>query len=116
MSDGDAGDSAPPREVNPLVRRVSELLRQSGEAAQEDVPVLTEIADAAPPPAAPAQGTLDRGTLAADLEQALVARLAPELDRRLALLRAELEKELRRAVREAVGRALAAHEAKPPPE
>ncbi|MDW8469167.1 MAG: hypothetical protein RML56_09590 [Burkholderiales bacterium] len=50
---------------------------------------------------------------AADLERALLARLAPELDRRLALLRAELETALRRAVQEAVAAALAARAARP---
>lgn len=102
-----------PRETNPLFRRVDDLLRQSQEAAQEEVPLLTEIAD----PAAPAPGAaeaLDEEALAADLERALVARLAPELDRRLTVLRADLEKELRRAVREAVAHALAARRAEPP--
>jgi len=45
---------------------------------------------------------------------ALFARLAPELDRRLASLRADLEKEMRRAVREAVAHALAARAKTPP--
>lgn len=103
----------PAREPNPLFRRVDELARRNQEAAQEEVPLLTEIAD----PSAPAPGTgpaLDEEALAADLERALVARLAPELDRRLTALRADLEKELRRAVRDAVAHALAARRAGPP--
>ena len=103
----------PAREPNPLFRRVDELARQSQAAAQEEVPLLTEIAD----PSAPAHGTapaLDEEALAADLERALVARLAPELDRRLTALRADLEKELRRAVRDAVAHALAARRTDPP--
>jgi hypothetical protein len=103
----------PAREPNALFRRVDELARQSQEAAQVEVPLLTEIAD----PSAPAPGAapaLDEEALAADLERALVARLAPELDRRLTMLRADLEKELRRAVRDAVAHALAARRAEPP--
>jgi hypothetical protein len=105
---------SPEREPNPLVARVDALLRRHQEAAQrieEDVPVLTELAepDAGPAPGA-AQGD---DPLAGDLERALIARLAPELDRRLAGLRADLERELRRAVREAVGHALAARRARP---
>ncbi len=109
----DEAPARPAREPNALFRRVDELTRQSQEAAQEEVPLLTEIAD----PAAPAPGAaeaLDEEALAADLERALVARLAPELDRRLTVLRADLEKELRRAVRDAVVHALAARRAEPP--
>lgn len=100
-----------PREPNALFRRVDELARLSQEAAQEEVPLLTEVADPAAPGAAEA---LDEEALAADLERALVARLAPELDRRLTVLRSDLEKELRRAVRDAVAHALAARRAEPP--
>jgi hypothetical protein len=97
------------REINPLIRQVEELLR-GRETAPEDVPLLTEIADTG----SPAAGTpLAEGALAADLERALLARLAPDLDRRLAVLRAELEKELRRAVREAVAAVLAARAPNP---
>lgn len=97
------------RETNPLIRQVEELLR-GRETAPEDVPLLTEIADTASPGAGtpPAEGAL-----AADLERALLARLAPDLDRRLAVLRAEMEKEVRRAVREAVAAVLAARAANP---
>ena len=103
------------RDSNPLFRRVDALIRRSKEVAQEEVPVLTEVADpGAPAPAA--EPKLDEEALAGDLERALVARLAPELDRRLAALRAELEKELRRAARDAVAHALAQRQAKPPSE
>lgn len=101
-----------PKEPNALFRRVDELARLNQEAAQEEVPLLTEIAD----PSAPRPGSapaLDEEALAADLERALVARLAPELDRRLTVLRADLEKELRRAVRDAVAHALAARRTGP---
>lgn len=110
MSDEEA-PARPAREPNALFRRVDELARQSQAAAQEEVPLLTEIAD----PAAPVPGAaIDEESLAADLERALVARLAPELDRRLTALRSDLEKELRRAVRDAVAHALAARRAEPP--
>ncbi|MGQ0512300.1 MAG: hypothetical protein ACT4P9_16985 [Betaproteobacteria bacterium] len=109
---GDESPARPAREPNALFRRVDELARQNQEAAQEEVPLLTEIADPSAP--APGAAALDEEALAADLERALVARLAPELDRRLTVLRADLEKELRRAVRDAVAHALAARRAEPP--
>jgi hypothetical protein len=103
-------------EKNPLIRRVDALVRSQREEAQraeEEVPVLTEVV--APGPgglATPAR----EDALAADLERALVARLAPELERRLAGLRLELDRDLRRAVREAVAHALAARRTAPPGE
>jgi hypothetical protein len=110
-----SADDSDSRETNPLIRRVDALMRRSKEVAQEEVPVLTEVADpGAPPP--PAEPVLDEEALAGDLERALMTRLAPELDRRLTTLRADLEKELRRAVRDAVAHALAARQAKPPTE
>jgi hypothetical protein len=102
------------REPNRLISRVDELMRLQREATEE-VPVLTEVVEGEPAPAAPLPEANEE-TLAADLERALVARLAPELDRRLAALRAELEKELRRAVREAVAHALVARQSKPASE
>ncbi len=104
--------SKPAREPDALFRRVDEVARQT-QAEEEEVPLLTEIAD----PAAPASGAapaLDEEALTAHLERALVACLAPELDRRLTVLRADIEKELRRAVRNAVAHALAARNAEPP--
>ncbi|MBM3353403.1 MAG: hypothetical protein FJY51_09085 [Betaproteobacteria bacterium] len=109
-----SGGEVPPkpaREPNALFRRVQEFSRRSHEAAHEEVPLLTEIAD---PGAAAAAPGLNEEALAADLERALVARLAPEIDRRLATLRADLEQELRRAVRDAIAHALAARLAQPP--
>lgn len=103
-------------EKNPLIGRVDALLKRHQEATQradEEVPVLTEIV-APGAQDSPAGADAHDDVLAADLERALIARLAPELDRRLAGLRAELEKDLRRAVREAVAHALAARKAEPP--
>jgi len=97
------------RESNRLIERVDALMRRQQQESQQEVPVLTEVVEpetsAALPPA---------DALAADIERALIARLAPELDRRLASLRGELEKEMRRAVREAVAHALAARAKAPP--
>lgn len=103
----DAAEAAG-REVNPLIRRVDELIRRHQESTQkavEEVPVLTEVLEAAAP--APAEAPLDQA-LGADLERILLARLVPELDRQVAALRGELEKDIRRIVREAVAHALAA--------
>ena len=46
-----------------------------------------------------------------DIERVLVVRLIPELNKQIASLRSELEKQLRRSVREAVEHALAARKA-----
>ena len=105
-----ADDPAPSggKDVNPLIRRVDELIRRHQETTQrtvEEVPVLTEVVEVAPP--APAAPPLDQA-LGAELEQVLLARLVPELDRQVATLRGELEKDIRRIVREAVAHALAA--------
>lgn len=99
----------PEREHNPLVARVDALLRshQAAQRVEEDVPLLTEVVAPGAAPAAGVAGPAE-DPLAGDLERVLIARLAPEFDRRLAGLRADLERELRRAVREAVGHALAA--------
>jgi hypothetical protein len=105
-------------ETNPLIRRVDALVRSHREEARradEEVPLLTEVVGPGSEGfAAPAPARED--ALAADLERALVARLAPEFERRLAGLRLELERDLRRAVREAVAHALAARKAEPPAE
>lgn len=104
------------RDPNPLVKRVDALMKRLQEESQravEEVPLLTEIvaheSAAAQAPAA----TRDEETLAADIERVLVVRLVPELNKQIAALRAELEKELRRSVREAVEHALAARKANP---
>lgn len=103
------------RTQNPLVSRVDALLRSHHEAvqrAEDEVPLLTEVVeqDGRVAPGAPGAS---EDALAGDLERALIARLAPELDRRLTGLRADLDKELRRAVREAVAHALAARKSGP---
>jgi hypothetical protein len=101
------------RESNRLFERVDALMRRQQQEAQQEVPVLTEMVEPDLSAAAPPEDA--RGdTLAADIERGLIARLAPELERRFAGLRAALEKEMRRAVREAVAHALAARAKAPP--
>ena len=102
------------RDPNRLVQRVDALIKRLQEETQrdvEEVPLLTEIVahdeSAAAPEAAHAEETL-----AADIERVLVARLITELNKQIAGLRSELEKELRRSVREAVEHALATRKAK----
>jgi hypothetical protein len=103
------------RDPNPLVKRVDALMKRQQEESQrtvEEVPLLTEIVaheNSAEVPAA----ARDEETLAADIERVLVVRLVPELNKQIAGLRAELEKELRRSVREAVEHALAARKSSP---
>jgi hypothetical protein len=97
------------KEANPLVARVDALLKQhldDTRRAVEEVPLLTEVVehDAAQAAASAAHDE----ALAADIERVLVVRLVPELNKQIAALRAELEKEMRRSVREAVEHALAA--------
>jgi len=101
MSDG--------KETKNLLSRVDELMKRQQEEslrAVEEVPLLTDEVeqDAAAESAARARDK----ALAADIERVLVVRLVPEVNRQVAGLRAELEKELRRSVREAVEHALAA--------
>jgi hypothetical protein len=95
-----------------LFARVDELMKRQQEESRravEEVPLLTEEIeqDAAAESAARARDK----ALAADIERVLVVRLVPELNRQIAGLRSELEKELRRSVREAVEHALAARQA-----
>ena len=101
------------RDPNRLIERVDALMKRQHEDSQravEEVPLLTEIvahdAVADAPEAVHAEKAL-----AADIERVLVVRLIPELNKQIAGLRAELEKELRRSVREAVEHALAARKA-----
>jgi hypothetical protein len=101
------------RDANRLIARVDALIRRQQEDSQravEEVPLLTEVVDPAAAAPAPATSQGDKG-LAADIERVLVVRLVPELNRQIAGLRAELEKELRRSVREAVEHALASRKA-----
>ena len=105
------------RDPNRLGQRVDALIRRQQEETQrtvEEVPLLTEIVahDAA---AGAPEPVRSEATLAADIERVLVVRLVPELNKQIAGLRAELEKELRRSVREAVEHALAARKANPKP-
>jgi hypothetical protein len=102
------------REQNPLVARVDALMKRQQEdtlRAVEEVPLLTEIVEHDPATAA-ASAARDEA-LAADIERVLVVRLIPELNKQIAGLRSELEKQLRRSVREAVEHALAARKADP---
>jgi len=103
------------RESNPLIQRVDALVRRQQEDTQhavEEVPLLTEVVENEARAAAPKEAP-DDDLLAADIERVLVVRLVPELNRKIAGLRSDLEKELRRSVREAVAHALAARKAKP---
>ena len=103
------------RDSNRLIERVDALMRRQQEASQravEEVPLLTEIV--APEAATPSPEAMNADkALAADIERVLVVRLIPELNKQIAGLRSELEKELRRSVREAVDHALAARKANP---
>jgi hypothetical protein len=99
------------KEPNPLIARVGALMQQQQEEslrAVEEVPLLTEVVER--DPAAAASAARD-AALAADIERVLVVRLVPELNKQIAGLRADLEKQLRRSVREAVDHALAARKA-----
>jgi hypothetical protein len=99
------------KEPNPLIARVGALMQQQQEEslrAVEEVPLLTEVVER--DPAAAASAARD-AALAADIERVLVVRLVPELNKQIAVLRADLEKQLRRSVREAVDHALAARKA-----
>ncbi|HLX82066.1 MAG TPA: hypothetical protein VKS43_15925 [Burkholderiales bacterium] len=103
------------RDSNPLIGRVDALMKRQQEDSQravEEVPLLTEVVEreaaAATPGALPGEEML-----AADIERVLVVRMVPELNKQIAALRSELEKELRRSVREAVEHALAARKANP---
>ena len=101
------------RDPNRLIERVDALMKRQQEDSQravEEVPLLTEIVDHDVEAAAP-EAVRAEAALAADIERVLVVRLIPELNKQIAVLRSELEKELRRSVREAVEHALAARKA-----
>jgi len=104
------------RDPNQLIARVDQLIKRQQEEslrAVEEVPLLTEIVEHDPAEAAAAAARDE--ALAADIERVLVVRLIPELNKQIAALRSELEKQLRRSVREAVEHALAARRANPKP-
>lgn len=114
MKDNDGGERNDSRDPNQLIARVDALMKRQQEdslRAVEEVPLLTDVVeqDAA---AAANQAARDEA-LATDIERVLVVRLIPELNRQIAGLRSQLEKELRRSVREAVEHALAARKASP---
>ncbi len=103
------------RDPNRLIERVDALMKRRQEdsrRAVEEVPLLTEIVEHEAV-AAPAGALPGEKTLADDIERVLVVRLVPELNKQIAGLRTELEKELRRSVREAVEHALASRKASP---
>ena len=102
------------RDENLLFKRVDALMRRQQEDTQravQEVPLLTEVveADAA---AVAAKKRADEA-LVEDIERVLLVRLVPELNKQIATLRGELEKQLRRSVREAVAHAIAQRQAKP---
>jgi hypothetical protein len=104
----------PGKDPNQLIARVDALMRRQQEdslRAVEEVPLLTDIVEQ--DPAASAEAVKRDIALAADIERVLVVRLIPELNKQIAGLRSQLEKELRRSVREAVDHALAARKAGP---
>jgi hypothetical protein len=103
------------KDPNQLIARVDALMKRQQEdtlRAVEEVPLLTDVVeqDAAAAKDAAARVSRDEA-LAADIERVLVVRLVPELNKQIAGLRSELEKELRRSVREAVEHALAVRKA-----
>ena len=103
------------KDPNRLIERVDALLRRQQEDTQravEEVPLLTEVVEHEAAQAASGDTSAEEA-LAADIERVLVVRLVPELNRQIAGLRTELEKELRRAVREAVAHALEARKTSP---
>lgn len=114
MSDnsGDKSGGENGKDPNALFARVDALMKRAQEdtlRAVEEVPLLTEVVEH--DPAAAAASAARDEALAADIERVLVVRLIPELNKQIAGLRSELEKQLRRSVREAVEHALAARKA-----
>jgi hypothetical protein len=110
MSDDEAG-----KDPNALFARVDALMKRQQEdtlRAVEEVPLLTEVVEH--DPAAAAASAAHDEALAADIERVLVVRLIPELNKQIAGLRSELEKQIRRSVREAVEHALATRKAEAP--
>ena len=108
-------NEAPGKDANQLIARVDALMKRQQEdsrRAGEEVPLLTEIV-AHDGTAATSEAENAEKALAEDIERALLVRLVPEVNRQVASLRAELEKGLRRSVRDAVEHALAERKAKP---
>ena len=107
------------KDANQLIARVDQLIRRQQEdslRAVEEVPLLTEIVEQDPAEAAASAASAAHDeALTTDIERVLVVRLIPELNKQIAVLRSELEKQLRRSVREAVEHALAARKANTKP-
>ena len=97
-------------EQNPLVQRVDALLNRKNEPAPSDLPVLTEIVDDERRPRR-AVDAAALEALARELERAVLARVAPELERivgqALEGAHAELKKSVTLMVREAVAASVA---------
>ena len=103
------------KDPNQLFARVDALMKRQQEdsrRAGEEVPLLTEIVAHDETAAAPEAADAEKA-LASDIERALLVRLVPEVNKHIASLRSELEKGLRRSVRDAVEHALAERRAKP---
>jgi len=103
------------KEANRLIERVDALMKRQQEdsrRAGEEVPLLTEIVAHDEGGAAPGAADADK-VLAEDIERVLLVRLVPEVNKQVANLRSELEKGLRRSVRDAVEHALAERRTKP---
>ena len=103
------------KEANLLVGRVDALMRRQQEDSQravQEVPLLTEVVE--PDKALTDESKKAEAALADDIERILLVRLMPELNKQIAALRGELEKGLRKAVRDAVVEAiLAARKVRP---
>jgi hypothetical protein len=95
---------------NPLVQRVDALLGRKNEPPSADLPVLTEIVDDERRPRR-AVDAAALEALARELERAVLARVAPELERILAQAlegaHTELKKSVTLMVREAVAASVA---------
>ena len=104
----------PGKDANQLIARVDALMKRQQEdsrRAGEEVPLLTEIVAHDETAAAPEAANAEKA-LAADIERVLLVRLVPEVNKQIASLRSELEKGLRRSVRDAVEHALAERKAR----
>jgi hypothetical protein len=103
------------KDANQLIARVDALMKRQQEdsrRAVEEVPLLTEVVAHDAAPGSPAAEKAEKA-LAADIERVLLVRLIPELNKQIAVLRGELEKEMRRSVREAIEHALAGRKSTP---
>jgi hypothetical protein len=107
--------NGPGKDPNQLIARVDALMRRAqedSERAVEEVPLLTEIVPHDAAAQTPGASNADKA-LAEDIERVLMVRLIPELNKQIAGLRAELEKEMRRSVHDAVEHAIATRKTNP---